>query len=390
MENQHPNAITRKEQFSNPFQKKTADHISHGTVAIESERAIAQIQAKVIMARKFPRDSAACYEAAMQACKDLNLAENAFYSYPKGKTMVNGPTIRLAEELARIWGNVDVSINELSRREGETEMLAVAWDMERNVSQSVTFTVKHQLDVGGGQRELKSERDIRDIAANVSGRKLRGRIIALLPKTLVNAAVAECYKTLSQSIGANLDTERRAVVSMLKEFGVTTEAIKSYFDIDNEAKLNSDMVTKLLGIYKTIKAGEANAHEIFEKGMTGEEIKKRSRQKRQTQAPKEQPKQTEQPKPEPKQEQKTEPKPEPKKESAPPKKGTMGWYAIEIKKLDNNAVLKGLKLAELQEMYTNLKEAAYTAEREQQQSPPDREEPPADLFSDESDNWFEE
>lgn len=385
MENQHPNAITRKEQFSNPFQKKTADHISHGTVAIESERAIAQIQAKVIMARKFPRDPASCYESAMEACRDLNLAENAFYSYPKGGSMVNGPTIRLAEELARIWGNVDVSINELSRREGETEMLAVAWDMERNVSQSVTFTVKHSLDVKGGQRELKSERDIRDIAANVSGRKLRGRIIALLPKTLVNAAVAECYQTLAKSIGANLDTERRAVVSMLKEFGVTTEAIKKYFDIDNESKLNSDMVTKLLGIYKTIKAGEANAHEIFEKGMTGEEIKKRSRQKRQTQAPKEQPKQTEQPK----QEQKTEPKPEPKKESAPPKKGTMGWYAIEIKKLDKDAVLKGLKLAELQEMYTNLKEAAYTAEREQQ-SPPEREEPPADLFSDESDNWFEE
>lgn len=382
MENQHPNAITQRNQsFKNPFEKAKADHISHGTVAIESERAIAQIQAKVVMARKFPRDAARCYDHVMHACQDLNLAENAFYSYPKGGSVVHGPTIRLAEELARIWGNVEISINELSRREGETEMLAVAWDMESNVTQSVTFTVKHKLDTKQGPRDLNSERDVRDIAANVSGRKLRGRILALLPKTLVDSAVAQCYKTLAHSVGTNLDQERRAIVSALKEFSVPESAIKTKFGVKDISTLNADTVAKLVGIYKTIKANEATAQEIFELNITGKEIRDRSRAQRQasqqTEQKKEQPKETKETKEAPKEAPK-----ETKKEVNHPKEGTVPWYKQAINRLDPKSSTTGLKLKELQALYTKLKEQSYREERGQQQqtkneAPPPAEEPPA-------------
>lgn len=359
--NKHPEAITRAGDYVNPFQKEgRPDHLSHGAVAIESERAIAQIQAKVLMAKKFPRDPADCFERVAEACGSLSLAEVAFYSYPRGSEIVNGATIRLAEELAQIWGNIDVSVLELARREGETELAAVAWDMETNVSNSVNFTVKHELDTKGGARELKANRDIRDLTANVSARKVRGRILAVLPEALVKAAIDMCRDTLARSIASTLEDTRAALVGQFKQFGVSEGAILRKFDARNLNAINARQVATLGSIFRTIKAGEASAAEIFEQGLTSADIRNRKAQgghqaPQGNQAP---PKATT---PAPSQEQATQGPPQ--GNQAPPpqakpqetKKGTVAWYKMKIQDL-GGVPAKGAKLAQLQAQYAELLE----------------------------------
>jgi hypothetical protein len=107
--------------------------LSQGT-AIEQSRAVAQVQAAVLVARQYPREEQRALRAMAEACARPQLANRAFYEYRRGGERVTGPTIRLAQELARIWGNVDFGLAELSldAEAGQSEMLAYAWDLESN------------------------------------------------------------------------------------------------------------------------------------------------------------------------------------------------------------------------------------------------------------------
>ena len=68
--------------------------------------------------------------------------------------------IRLAEELARCWGNIDYGLRELSRRAGESEMEAYAWDLETNTMSSQKFTVKHirEMEAAGMKKLVPATR----------------------------------------------------------------------------------------------------------------------------------------------------------------------------------------------------------------------------------------
>ena len=79
-------------------------------VEIASTRAAQEIQATLVVAKRFPRDETGAYNKIMEACKRTSLAEQAIYSYPRGSETVEGPTIRLAETMARAWGNIEFGI----------------------------------------------------------------------------------------------------------------------------------------------------------------------------------------------------------------------------------------------------------------------------------------
>ena len=146
---------------SNPFAApKKHDHTNQGTVEIESSKAVAEAQGKLVIAKRFPRDEITAYEKLMTACSRRNFAEKATYSYPRSGSTISGPSIRLAEEAARCWGNVDFGIKELSQKDGESEMLAYCWDMETNVMSSQQFVVHHIRDTKNGIQKLTAQRDI--------------------------------------------------------------------------------------------------------------------------------------------------------------------------------------------------------------------------------------
>ena len=72
-------------------------NINQGTIAIESQRAIAEAQAKLLVAQRFPRDEIAAYNRMYRACQRKSFAEKAFFNFPRAGGSVSGPTIRLAE-----------------------------------------------------------------------------------------------------------------------------------------------------------------------------------------------------------------------------------------------------------------------------------------------------
>jgi hypothetical protein len=134
------------------------ENVNQGSVAIEASRAVAEAQGKLVMAKRFPRDENQAFMKMVQACSRPGLAAKAFYSYPRGGETVSGPTIRLAEVLARCWGNVEYGIKELSQDGGKSEMQAYAWDLETRKNQTAYRLARHlRKQCQHGRQTFKGE-----------------------------------------------------------------------------------------------------------------------------------------------------------------------------------------------------------------------------------------
>lgn len=239
------------------------ENINQGTVAIEASRAIAEAQGKLVIAKRFPRDEVQAYNRVAQACQRKGIAEKAFYSYNRGGGTVSGPTIRFAEELARCWGNIDYGIKELSQDDGKSEMQAYAWDLETNAQSVQNFTNPHIREVGGKAKLLTSQRDIYEINANMGARRLRSRILAILPTDLVDMAIAECKKTLAGNNDEPLIDRVKKMIVAFGKIGVTQEQIETRLKRKVDT-MTVDDFTDYIGIYNAIKQGESKISEWFE------------------------------------------------------------------------------------------------------------------------------
>lgn len=239
------------------------DKINQGTVAIEASRAIAEAQGKLVIAKRFPRDEVAAYAKAMEACQRPKMAEKAFYAFPRGGQTVEGATIRFAEELARCWGNIDYGIKELSQDDGKSEMQAYAWDLETNAQSVQNFTNPHQREQGKKMVTLTSQRDIYENNANMATRRLRARILAILPSWFVEDCIAECKKTLAGQNDTPLVDRVKKMVVQFAKLGVTQEQIEHRLKRKIDT-MNADDFTEYIGIYNAIKQNESRISDWFE------------------------------------------------------------------------------------------------------------------------------
>ena len=238
------------------------EKINQGTVAIEASRAIAEAQGKLVIAKRFPRDEISSYAKMMEACQRPTMASKAFYSFPRAGGKVEGPTIRFAEELARCWGNIDYGIKELSQDDGKSEMQAYAWDLETNAQSVQNFTNPHLREVNGKMKTLTSQRDIYENNANMATRRLRSRILAILPAWYVEDAIAECKKTIAGRNDEPLIDRVKKMVVQFSKLGVSQEQIEQRLKRKIDTMTADDLVD-YIGIYNAIKQGESKASEWF-------------------------------------------------------------------------------------------------------------------------------
>src|SRR5215469_12909312 len=149
----------------NPFSSnQPSTRVLGGIAAAEQQRAIAEVQARMIIARANPRDMIRCMDLILQDCTRPSLAKGALYAYARGGTEISGPSIRLAEALARRWGNIASGIKEISRdwENGSSECVAYAWDLETGYYDERQFQIRHWRDTKTGGYRLRDERDIND------------------------------------------------------------------------------------------------------------------------------------------------------------------------------------------------------------------------------------
>lgn len=229
-----------------------------------------EVQAAMVIAKKFPRDEYEATEKIKRTCQRSTLAEQAIYSYPRGGQNVSGPSIRLAEALAQNWGNIDYGIIELEQKDGKSEMMAYAWDLESNTRVTKIFGVEHKRDTKKGSYVLTDRRDIYEATANFGARRMRACILGVIPGDVVDMAVNECRETQKKSYGELPSQEKIKKIEKLfkKDFGVTKEQIEKYAG-RNMGTFGAEECTDLWGVYTALKNGQAKVEDYFQ---TKEEV----------------------------------------------------------------------------------------------------------------------
>src|SRR5262245_45407518 len=100
---------------------------SGGLVSVEQQRAIAEVQARILVEGANRRNPVVAVEMITNDCCRPTLAEAATYTYSRGGNEIHAPTIRLAEAMAQRWGNIASGIKEIGRHDGYSECVAYAW-----------------------------------------------------------------------------------------------------------------------------------------------------------------------------------------------------------------------------------------------------------------------
>lgn len=232
--------------------------------AVEQSRAMAEVQAAVVVAQQQPRNTTSALMEMRDSCRNPRLAERAFFRFSRGGSTVSGPTVHLARELARVWGNVQYGIAELSRDDehGQSEMQAWAWDLQTNTRSSQIFIVPHKRDKRGGAEKLTDMRDIYENNTNQGSRRLRQAIWSVLPPWLVDEAVEICNKTLTDGGGKPLATRVADAVKAFEGKGVSVDRIERKLGRPT-GKWNEHDVAQLVVAFKSIERGEITIDEEF-------------------------------------------------------------------------------------------------------------------------------
>jgi hypothetical protein len=192
---------------------------SQGTI-VEQTRAAAEVAAAVRVAQDNPRSESAARGMMLEVCSRLAVANRAFYEVPNRGA---GPSIHLARELARIWGNVDYGVRELSRDDegGSSEMQVWAWDQQTNARSTRSFIAPHVRMKKGARERLTDTGDIYLSNQNVGARAVRECIFAVLPGWFVAEAEAKCKDTIKNGDGRPLDERISEAIEKFAEEGVS-------------------------------------------------------------------------------------------------------------------------------------------------------------------------
>ncbi len=240
----------------------TVPQANQALVEIEQQRAQAEVQSAIVLAKKFPRNHVEALDRILNACQRPGLAEQALYSYARGGTEITGPSIRLAEALAQSWGNLQFGIKEIEQRAGESTVEAFCWDVESNVRQVKTFQVKHERHTKKGSYALSDPRDIYETVANQGARRLRACILGVIPGDVIESAVSQCEQTLK----AKADTSPEALKKLVDAFSpysVTKEQIEKRIQRRLDTITPAQLI-QLRKIYNSLKDGMSSPSDWFE------------------------------------------------------------------------------------------------------------------------------
>lgn len=246
----------------NPFDDRALPAVASAAAQTDSQRAIAEVQAAMVVARANPRNQRVAMDRILNACQRPGLAEAAVYSYSRGGTDISGPSIRLAEAMAQNWGNMQFGIRELDQANGVSTVQAFAWDVETNTRREVTFQVRHERHTKAGKKKLDDPRDIYETVANNGARRLRSCILAVIPGDVTESAVRQCEETMK----AKADTSPAGLKKLeaaLGEFGVTRAQIEARIQRRMDA-ITPAQVVALRKVWASLRDGMSEVGDWFD------------------------------------------------------------------------------------------------------------------------------
>lgn len=217
--------------------------------------ATSEVQAAVLVAKRFPRDEDTALQRIERACKRRTLADRAMYSYPRGGSQVTGPSIDLLRVLAGYWGNINYGFQVLGETPDGALIRAFAWDMESNTKSERDHFVERKVLRAGNKWATPDLRDWREWLGNIGSRMERRALQNVIPRDVLESAEEWCAATRLREIDADPDAARRKVLSAFNELNVPAAEIERFLGCPVK-QADPRQLDMLRGVYKAIRDGE--------------------------------------------------------------------------------------------------------------------------------------
>lgn len=243
--------------------------------AASKERA--EIESAIIIAKKMPRNDQEAWQRVNKSCQRPAFAEAATYCFPRGGNDVTGPSVDLARELARCWGNVRFGLRIL--RDDDTSRLIQgwAWDLETNMKVEAEDAFEKLIQRKNKKTNVTEwiepdERDLRELTNRRGAILVRNCILQMVPKDMVEDALYQCNKTLQSKTAADPDAARKRLMSDFGSINVTVSMIEGVlghpFDQSSPKEL-----ADLRAAYNSIAAGNSTWQEYAKSNEPAESPK---------------------------------------------------------------------------------------------------------------------
>ena len=250
-----PTDVSQDYSVSN-YQQNPMQSLINTSPAIAREVARVFVQTQAALSK--PRNYNNIINIVSTECHRKALAEQAIYRYTRGGNDIVGPSIRLAEALARAYGNITFGYEVVSQTKTSTTIRAYALDLETNMQAERTFSVEHVRDNGA---TVSTPRDIYEHTSNSASRRVRACILELIPGDIVDYAMDECTATLAETEQINAKKIKN-LIEAYKKFGVSQEMLEAFIQRKIEA-IEPDQMVKLRQIYGSLVDGIAEVSDFF-------------------------------------------------------------------------------------------------------------------------------
>jgi hypothetical protein len=232
----------------------------------------AEVKAAIVLARKFPRNEAAAYTKILRSCDRPGFADGAAYRFPRGGQTVTGPSVDLARELARCWGNIRYGLRIVSADEEQVHIKGYAYDLETNnyteaEDKFAKLVQRKNRNTGRAEWVAPDERDLRELVNRRGAICVRNAILQLMPPDVIDDALERATETLRKAAAGEFTQNReqavRRMAAAFSEFGVTTAMLEAKLG-HSLAEMSPEEMASLRQMYASIRDGQSKREDYFE------------------------------------------------------------------------------------------------------------------------------
>lgn len=251
-------------------------------------RETAAVQARFVVAIQRPRDTMDFRTRLLHECKRPGFAEVAMFKRPVGKkkmpngkweeTFAEGPSIRMIETCLQLYRNVQATSTTVYDGPDLRIIKVLVIDFENNISFEQEVNVPKTVEKRGYDGQQPKGREVLGKRLNSEGEEtylvaatddevtikqaalvskaLRTCGQRLLPRDVIEEAIAQIRATKTAEVKADPDAAKKRIADAFAELGVTPSDIGSYIGHSIDRATPAEVV-KLREIYSSIKDGES-------------------------------------------------------------------------------------------------------------------------------------
>lgn len=256
----------------------TAPQSQEMGMASDAARAEAETKAMVVMAIQYPRDEGKAVARLGNSLGRLSFAEKACYSFPRSKTTVTGPSVVLAREIARLWGNITYGFRVTTDNSDTRALVAWAYDLETNtrVEQGTSFGKKVQRKSWNDQTRqstttwvVADERELRELTNKHGAICVRNCLLQLIPSDIIEDSQAIAKRTMLDAEKAktkgNKSEIKKAIDTAVKGFetlGCTLQMLEIHMEKPVD-QWDEETIVDLKNLASAVKDGYLPKSELI-------------------------------------------------------------------------------------------------------------------------------